>query len=183
MPQLVQENSVEKTPIVKKRKLPFGHYKLTVLKENSDGNFSEDIEAKPLNQDEISEGWHAVLPKLSSGNPVHHWSVTLAQLPPILWNKYKVEYDGGKEYIPIIKNNIYYYTVNKTAHDEELVLLYRELAKGLHSDNNVIRDLLSKLEVNPDLSKSNISGWLITRAKRFLSDKYEKYKEDMVSNF
>ena len=57
------------------------------------------------------------------------------------------------------------------------ILLYKELAKGLSSDNKVIKELLSKLEVNADSSKSNISGWLIIRAKKFL--KNDKYNGDL----
>jgi len=168
MPQLVEQIS-EETKQVKRRKLPFGHYKV-LLK-------SEEVEVKPITQDEYADGWNANLPSINSGNPIHHWSVTLAQLPPNLWCKYRIEYEGNKPYSPVIKNNIYYYSVNKTSHDKELVMLYKELAKGFNSDNNVIRELLSKLEVNADSTKSNISGWLIIRAKKFL--KNDKYNGDM----
>jgi len=171
MPQLVEEISEETTKQdkqpIKKRKLPFGHYKV--------GEF----EIKPITQDEFSDGWKAVLPSIKSGNPIHHWSVTLAQLPPHLWCKRRIEYDGNKQNFKVIKDNIYYYSVNKTAHDANLILLYEELMKGELSDNKVIKELLSKLEVNEDSSKSNISGWLIIRAKKFLAGKSDKYITDM----
>lgn len=164
MPQLAEQNS-EETPKqeqqpIKKRKLPFGHYKV--------GEF----EIKPITQDEFSDGWRAALPRLNSGNPIHHWSVTLAQLPPHLWCKYRTEYDCNKPYFPVIKDNIYYYSVNKTAHDDNLMLLYKELMKGRKSDNEVIKQLLSSLD-------SNITGWLIIRAKKFLAARSEKYNADM----
>jgi len=176
MPQLNKEIS-EETPVLKKRKLPFGHYNVSISK-NINGNIHlENIEIKPTTQNEFAEGWQPILPRLNSGNPIHHWSVTLAQLPPYLWSKYRIEYEGNKPYNPIIKNNIYYYSVNKTSHDNNLILLYKELAKGIYSDNKIIEDLLLKLEVNEDSSSSNISGWLIIRAKKFL--KNEKYNGDM----
>lgn len=167
MPQLAEQIS-EQQPI-KKRKLPFGHYKVIHSKE--------EVEIKPISQEEMAEGWQAVLPTLNSGNPIHHWSVTLAQLPPRLWSKYRIDYEGNNAFCPVIKNNIYYYSINKTSHDDNLILLYKELAKGLSSDNNVIKELLSKLEFNADATKSNISGWLIIRAKKFL--KNDKYNGDM----
>jgi hypothetical protein len=167
MPQLAEQVS-EQQPI-KKRKLPFGHYKVATSKE--------EVEIKPVSQEEMAEGWQAVLPRLNSGNPIHHWSVTLAQLPPHLWSKYRIEYEGNKAFCPVIKHNIYYYSINKTSHDDNLILLYKELAKGLCSDNNVIKELLSKLEFNADATKSNISGWLLIRAKKFL--KNDKYNGDM----
>lgn len=168
MPQLAEQVSDQQPN--KKKKLPFGHYK--VINSNQD-----EVEIKPLSQDDFADGWQSVLPRSNSSTPIHHWSVTLAQLPPHLWCKYRIEYEGNKPYSPVIKNDIYYYSVNKTSHDSNLILLYKELVKGSLSDNKVIKDLLSKLEVNTDLSKSNISGWLINRAKKFL--KNNKYNNDL----
>ena len=52
------------------------------------------------------------------------------------------------------------------------MLLYKELMKGRKSDNEVIKQLLSSLD-------SNITGWLIIRAKKFLAARSEKYNADM----
>jgi len=152
---------------VQKRKLPFGHYKTSF--KTSD---SEEVICKPLNQDEISEGWIQVLPN-KQRSPVYHWSVTLSQLPPHLWDKYKVGYNEGKKYYPIIKDGIYNYSVNQTKHDETLIKLYKELTKGYHADLSVIKTYLSELD--------NVNGWLVTRAKKFLKQsKFDRYFDDLI---
>ena len=139
----------------KRRKLPFGQFKVKLG--------SEDQIIKPLTQDLIAEGWQLVIPGYQSGQPVHHWSVTLAQLPPHLWIKLKVDYKDGKEYIPIIKDGIYYYSINSTKYDNDLKKLYCELQKGYNCNTKTIQELLKSID-------NNVNGWLIIRAKMFIKD-------------
>ena len=167
MPQLKVDSEdipLPKEQVVKKRKLPFGHFKIITK--------SGEIECKPNTQDEFADGWYQTLPRLSSGNPIHHWSVTLAQLPPHLWKKYRKEYESNKPFYPVIKDNIYYYSVNETKYDTLLLELYGELSKGLNSDNSKIKELLEKVD-------GQVTGWLITRAKKFLKTDSEKYCVDL----
>ena len=171
--------------IQRKKNLQFGHYKVKFLKPeedktiNSDSDlYNQELEALPLNQQEFSEGWEQNLPSITKNNPIHHWSVTLAQLPPSLWSKYRVAYEDKKSYTPIIKNDIYYYSVNETKYDNDLKALYRELKKGYNSDDNLIKELLNKLE--DENKKSYIHGWLIIRAKNFLKGSEHKYFIDLV---
>ena len=138
----------------KRRKLPFGHFKVIFGKE-------EQI-VKPLSQEAIAEGWQLNIPSYCVSQPVHHWSVTLAQLPPHLWSKLRVDYKDNKKFIPIIKNGIYYYSINSTKDDENLKSLYYELQKGYNANVDTIKDLLKN--INED-----INGWLIIRAKTFVN--------------
>lgn len=146
---------------VKKSKLPFGHYKVKLSKTKEEG--SEDVVCKPLTQEDYANGWQAVLPHSSKGNkqPIHHWSVTLAQLPPHLWNSYRVSYDeDGNEFHPVIRDGIYHYTVTDTEHDETLLELRKELQRGYYARHDKVKEYVKKLD--------GVNGWLVIRAKKFL---------------
>ena len=156
----------------KKRKMPFGHYKVSVpVFDGPDKKYSV-FDCKPLSQEDLADGWCAVLPKPkkfrkseesdSKSQPIHHWSVTLAQLPAHLWrdNFYKVDEDG-KEYLAVIKDNIYHYSINKTEYDDTIVKLFHELQKGYHADKSAIKTMVDSLE-------GKVNGWLMIRAKKFL---------------
>jgi hypothetical protein len=150
----------------KKRKLPFGHFKVLFGKE-------EHV-IKPLTQESIAEGWQINIPSFQAYQPVHHWSVTLAQLPPHLWCKLRVEYKDNKKYTPIIKDGIYFYSINATKHDKTLTSLYYELQKGYNADLNIIKELLD--DINDE-----INGWLVIRAKTFLKNsKKDRYFADLL---
>ena len=157
----------------KKSRLNFGHYKVTVIEcVNAMGigytkTGEKELVCKPLTQDEYAEGWHTKLPRPVKGRkgkrsqPVHHWSVSLAQLPSHLWYKYHVDYDDeGNKFYPIIKDNIYYYTVTESDNDKTLFQLKDELEKSFSANKNTIKELLDKLE--------GVNGWIITRARKFL---------------
>jgi len=150
----------------KRRKLPFGHFKIMVG--------SEEVVVKPLSQESIADGWQLNLPSYHKSQPVHHWSVTLAQLPPQLWKKLKVDYKDGKEYNPIIKDSIYYYSINSTKHDDDLKNLYFELQKGYNAKVDTIKNLLKDID-------NNINGWLIIRARRFVKESIaDRYFQDLL---
>lgn len=160
------ENKEEKKP--KKAKLPFGHYKVTVLKGSNENNKflkqSEDVVVcKPLTQEQYADGWRSVLPKPKRGKqPIHHFSISLGLLPPHLWSKLHREYDDdGNDYYPIIKDNIYHYKITESEYDETLVALYHELYRGIHADRSKVKSYLDKLD--------NVkNSWLVIRARKFL---------------
>ena len=156
-----------------KNKLQFGHYKVVVKKNKKQGEFEEEVVVcKPLTQDEITDGWRQVLPTINRTSPIHHWSVTLAQLPPHLWKQYRVSYNDGKKFYPIIKDGIYNYSVNQTNYDLTLVKLYKELKNVKGVDVSTIETYLKELE--------NVNGWLINRARKFLTQSREdRYVEDL----
>jgi hypothetical protein len=153
----------------KKAKLPFGHYKVIM---NSGKEYSQNVDlsevvCKPLTQEDYSNGWQSVLPRPRKGRkentlaqPIHHWSVTLAQLPPHLWRKLRTEYDeDGKPFHPVIKDNIYHYSVSASEHDKNLHLLNEELVKGCKADKAIVKDLVNKLD--------GLNSWLVLRGRRY----------------
>jgi len=170
----VEEQVAEERP-KKKAKLPFGHFKVTVVEDVN--NFGQaftktgekEVVCKPLTQEDYANGWQTVLPRPRRGRkgvhgssqPVHHWSVSLAQLPPHLWSKSRLDYDeDGKAFYPVIKDNIYHYTVTPSEHDSSLKQLNEELEKGFKADRVVVKQLVDKLD--------SVNGWLMIRARRFL---------------
>jgi hypothetical protein len=155
MSEKQQETSNLEVKEYKKRKLPFGHFKVYTRKE--------EVIVKPLTQDEIADGWQLNVPKYQPLQPVHHWSVTLSQLPPHLWKKLQIDYKDNKPYIPIIKDGIYYYSINSTKHDNDLKSLYYEMQKGDNANIQTIKELLKNID-------NEINGWLIIRAKKFVKD-------------
>ena len=64
------------------------------------------------------------------------------------------------------------YSINETKYDVLLLELYGELSKGLNSQNDKIKELLEKID-------GQVTGWLITRAKKFLKPESEKYAIDL----
>jgi hypothetical protein len=137
-----------------KRKLPFGHFKV-------DGTV-----IKPISQTEIAKGWQLQMPNFTKSYPIHHWSVTLAQLPPQLWNSVSLDYKNNRPFVPIIRDGNYFYSVSITNYDETFRNIYDELMKGYKADNNRLKELLSLLE-------QDITGWLIIRANEFIKGNYE----------
>jgi hypothetical protein len=180
MSESIEDIELENKPVkevkevkeVKKAiKREFGHYEVIVTK----GEKEEKEVVKPITQDDIAEGWQATLPKIRKRQPIHHWSVTLAQLPPHLWHKYRIDYDeNGKEFYPSIQDGIYRYSVNETKYDLILKQLYAEMMKGYTANNEIIKDLLKSLE-------NQVNGWLIIRAKKYVKESiYDRYFDDLM---
>ena len=163
--QDVQENKNQDVKENKRRKLPFGQFKIYTA--------SEEHIIKPLSQEEIAEGWQLKVPAYQNTQPVHHWSVTLAQLPPHLWEKLSVDYKDGKKYIPIIKDGIYYYSLNSTKYDDNLKSLYYEIQKGYNPNINSIKELLKNIN-------DEVNGWLIMRAKAVVKKPKNIFFADLV---
>jgi hypothetical protein len=160
--------NVTKEERLKKRvKLPFGHYKVNMNCYNDYSQIVDtEVVCKPLTQDDYAHGWQTVLPRPRKGRgnisaqPIHHWSVTLAQLPPHLWRKLRTEYDeDGKPFHPVIRDNIYHYTVSASEHDENLHLLNEEIMKGRKADKTIVKDLVNKLDT--------LNSWLVLQGRRF----------------
>lgn len=151
-----------------KRKLPFGHF--YVSSGSSVEGEKPFIECGPLTQDELADGWKTVMPKttiVKNGehiykNPIHHWSISLSQLPPHLWRESFIDYDyHGHEYYPVIKNGIYHYSINGSEYDNMIRELYDEIQKPVF-DYVMIKSLVSALE-------GKVNGWIMVRAKRILN--------------
>lgn len=169
------EMSEQTEKVVKKTKLPFGHFKVTMSSASGYTEVTqkplvtgeESMIVKPLTQEDYSNGWNQVLPLPKRGRqPVHHWSVPLAQLPPHLWSKLHYEYDEGHKYIPVIKDNIYHYTVTESEHDDTLRKLHTEVYRGMEADRTRVKELVSKLD--------GMNSWLVTRARKFLNGNLEQ---------
>ena len=171
--QVIEQKQEDNNRPKKKSRLNFGHYKVNCIEgvSNLGLDFTKtgekELVCKPLTQDEYAEGWQTSLPRPVKGHkekksqPVHHWSVSLAQLPPHLWSKYHVNYDNdGNKFYPIIKDNIYHYTVSESEHDKILFELKDELEKSFSANKDTVKELLAKLE--------GVNGWIITRARKFL---------------
>jgi len=158
-----------------KKKLPFGHYKVRYSKVSElDSNEIDNVVCKPIGQEDYANSWQVVLPQSSKyyKQPIHHWSVTLAQLPPHLWHKYKKYVnEEGVEYYPVIRDNIYHYTVTKTEYDETLVALRQELQRGYRANKNTVHKYVKEL--------NGINSWLVIRALKFLKGELEN---DVVYN-
>jgi len=152
-----------------KNKLPFGHYRVDLKygEKSVDSKFKQSetktIVCKPLTQKDYADGWQPVLPNPSKRNPIHHFSVTLANLPPHLWVDLLKDYEKSSKLLSKnkFKDNIYYYTVSESENDEVLVQLYYELQKR-NPDSVLVKNYLEQLG-------DETSGWLVMRAKKFLS--------------
>ena len=173
-------NTVKNNEECKTKNLPFGHYKATYSKVSKQSallcNFEglEEVVCKPLSQEDYANGWQCVLPRPSKYNkqPIHHWSVTLGQLPPHLWSKYRPEVNkDGTNFNPVICDNIYHYTVSKTEHDNTLFALRKELQRGYNANRDTVYKYVKELD--------GINSWLVIRALKFLKGHLES---DVVYN-
>jgi hypothetical protein len=153
--QVVEETQVQTPSRPNKRKLPFGHFRVSVENETYD--------CKPLTQEDYAEGWRTVLPRPKRGNPIHHWSVTLAQLPAHLWRDSFSKYDSeGKEFTPVIRDGIYHYSINKTEYDGQIIALFNEI-QNPKINHKVVRQLVDELD-------TKVNGWIMIRAKKLLKN-------------
>lgn len=155
---------------IKKEKLPFGHYKVNHTKVSQQSEFSyniigtEKVVCKPLTQDDYANGWRSIIPRSSKNNnqPIHHWSVTLAQLPPHLWHNYKKDiHKDSNIFNRVICDGIYHYTITQTDYDEILIGLYHELQRNYNANKNNLHEYIKKLD--------GVNSWLIIRANILLS--------------
>lgn len=176
----MSSNIVEKTEEHNIKNLPFGHYKTTYSKVSRPSSLLcdfkgfEEVVCKPLNQEDYANSWQTVLPRPNKYNkqPIHHWSVTLGQLPPHLWTKYHNHLNKyGKQFNHIIHDNIYHFTVSKTEHDNTLIALRKELQRGYNANRDTVYKYVKELDY--------INSWLVIRALKFLKGHLEN---DVVYN-
>ena len=140
-------------------KLHFGCFNVKLTNMDSS---SETVLCKPLTQSDYADGWQYVLPKRTKNSDLHNWNVSLAQLPPHLWKKFRTYYnDDGKECYRKINDGIYVYNVVRTDYDDMMCKLYQHLQK-VNPDKNMIRNLINEL-------KDNVSGWLLLRANKMIA--------------
>lgn len=147
-------------------KLQFGCYNVFCRdRTNENGSLEETVMCKPLTQNEYADGWQVVLPKpkkrKGEESVVYNWNVTLAQLPPHLWNRCHLNYRDGKPNYNRVKDGIYVYNVAYNDFDDMLISLNRELSK-VYPNSAMVRELYEQV-------KTQTSGWLLTRAKNFLN--------------
>jgi hypothetical protein len=124
---------------------------------------SNQLEVKYLTQQEISEGWIQKLPNFSKKKPINHFNVTLAYLPPHLWNKLKKINKNGEETFKTIVDGISIYNITETNQDDSMFLLYYEITK-INPNIDILNNLIEKLD------NSLYSSWLVLRSKYYINN-------------
>jgi hypothetical protein len=116
----------------------------------------------PLSQNDLAEGWQMVLPKPNKNRPTHHYSLYLSELPPHLWKFLKLytNEDGIQQY-RLVRDNIYIYSIRHSQFDDQLIELFEQITTT-NPNLNYMQTLVSQLE------NHNVTGWLMTRARKML---------------
>ena len=141
--------------------LKHGEYKIKIKQINSEKEIILiDGIAKPLNQEELSDGWLQVFNKQRK-YMIHHFSIYLSQLPMNLWSKVKRTYthDPDKDYYRKIKISNYHYSIKFSGNDELVFELYRNMMSTTPNLDR-IRELYKSLDEN------RVKGWLMIRAMK-----------------
>ena len=138
-----------------------GKFKILMKTKNN----KELFEFEKLSQNELAEGWIQKLPKKSKHQPVHHFNISLAELPPYLF-KYISIYsllNNNIEFINI-KNKIFLYSIEKSDHNLMIYNLYLQL-NNKYKNNNKILELYNYCKDN------DIYGWIMIKTKEYLEKK------------
>lgn len=114
----------------------------------------------PLTQKELYEGWLQLVPKSNKKSTLHHFSISLCELPSNLWLKIK-KFNNTNLYI--IKNGVYEYSIPKTDIDHIIFDLYDEINKTI-PNNNIILNYYNLLK------PYNLKGWLIYKVENYLEN-------------
>ena len=123
---------------------------------------SEYIKVKYLTQQELAEGWRQIVPRTNEKKLVNHFCITLAFLPEQFWKKLiKIKYDINDSY-KIIIDGLTRYTIIETNQDDIMIKLFNELSQ------KYLNILLLNKYIN-DLDISQHTGWLVLRAKYYIS--------------
>lgn len=123
---------------------------------------------KPLSQNDLASGWRLVVPhikyykKLNENehifkkySNIYRSKINMGQLPPHLWSKIKIQYNGNIK----VRDKSHYYYVEKTNVDSELYELNKILKKPYDVQNtDKVIELLNVLKDN------DIYGWLVIKA-------------------
>ena len=142
-------------------KLQHGEYTVKLFQLNEDNiNQLINVVIKPLNQEELADGWLQV--KTKSKN-IHHFSIYLSQLPMNLWSKVKRTYttDKDKEYYRKIKYGNYHYTIKNSINDDKVFKLYKEVMSSR-------KNLKIITELYKELNENRVKGWLMIRANKII---------------
>lgn len=126
-------------------------------------NTSNNIEVKYLTQLEYADGWMQKIPKYSKKKVINHFNVTLAYLPPHLWNKLRRIQKNNEEVYKVIVDGITLYNITETNQDHIMFLLYYEINK-INPNINILKDLVNELDT------SLYSSWLVIKSKYYINN-------------
>ena len=114
---------------------------------------------KPLNQEELADGWLQV--PYQRKDMIHHFSIYLSQLPMNLWSKVQRTYstERNSDYYKKIKVGNYHYTIKYSSSDELIIELYKNV---MSNNTDKIREIYKKLDEN------RVKGWLMIRARKMI---------------
>ena len=137
--------------------LKHGQFKVNI--KNLDNSTTSHI-VNHLTQDELAQGWQLVLPR--NVKDTHEYTVYISQLPYYLWDKLKTVYKQNKspEY-KNIKDGLYTYQINHSAHDEKVMSLGYETMSRIPN-----MELVKKLY--DELLHHRVKGWVMIRANKLL---------------
>ena len=141
-----------------------GKFKVKI--KYSNGNKYEQEFAK-LSQEELADGWIQVLPRINKINEIHHFNISLAELPPHLWKYLNLtSLLNNDDNIITISDKIFRYSIQKIEHNIIIYNLYLEI-NSRYGNNNKILELYNYCKNN------KIHGWIMIKAKQILSDSNE----------
>lgn len=155
---------------LKSNKLGIIKIKLKMKDENHNIT-KQELEISKLSQEELADDWMQVLPRKKS-QQIHHFNISLAELPQHLWNNINVR---SSQYIDenninlytdnyyIVTDKIFIYSINRTIHDKYIYELYKEL-NNKYTNKNKIYDLYKYCIIN------RLYGWIILKAEKYLSN-------------
>jgi hypothetical protein len=139
--------------------LKHGEYKVTIKKIDSHNDiFTEIVTVKPLNQEDLANGWLRVKPKKK--DIIHHFSIYLSQLPSNLWKKVRRSFSKDKtsDYYIKIKHGNYHYSIKNSPNDDMIFELYRNIMSCTPNIKK-IKDLYKELNNN------RVKGWIMIKAE------------------
>ena len=160
-----------------------GYFIVPLNIKSLSSNFEKILfQVKNISQEDIADGWKIILPskykkykinnndtseESSYNNQIHHFNISLSELPPHLWNKpiikkYLYSDDLDENNCFTIIDKIYVYSINKTEHYEKIYSLHNEFNKYI-KNNNYIIDLYNYCYEN------NIKGWLMIVVNKYIS--------------
>jgi hypothetical protein len=146
-----------------------GNFNININYKNVKGNYDKlSYEIQKISQEDIADGWTQKLPTKYKKQQLHHFNITLAELPPHLWSKphiknylYSNNVDLDENNCFTIKDNIYSYSINKCQHYEKIYNLYNELHKPNKNINSIKELYLYCID-------NKINGWLINATEKYI---------------
>jgi hypothetical protein len=147
------------------------------------------FQVKNISQEDIADGWQLIIPskykkykinnneqdddnaildKSLYSNEIHHFNISLSELPPHLWNKpiikkYLYSDDLDENNCFTIQDKIYIYSINKTEDYEQIYSLYNEFNKIIKNNNYIIN-------LYNYCYEHKIKGWLMIKVNKYISE-------------